>query len=1141
MTKSLQTYKSIFNQLATNHKLINDYGWGPAYNIGTERPMNFPYLWIEPVNTRIERGEGGYLTEFSSFNFHVFDKINKGDDNFHDASNDTHYILETLLTEIDQLQFFIESEMSISGDVNIEPSYETGDENVNGYVMNLTFLQPLRYTPCNNPIDGYFVEGTSGGQGVQVFQYVTVPVFDYYTGVTAPSLYALLSNTYTTGQTYSQTEINNILSYYFTSAETLTILNGYSLTSHTHALDDLSDVNTTGVQNGMVLKYSGGTWISGFDLSGSTVDLSGYYTTAQTYSNTQVDNLISGITGAQSLSDVLNVGNVMLNTQVITSEDSGSTFLINDGQILNSVTDILNNYSQTNLTTLNFTSYVQNFAGQNSQIISEPAQLTLATNGNTTGITYGIFHNVLSYSGFVFEIDTSVLPSHPPKIYCEVYVNGNYEETLNVYSTAPSTASTYILNTSGSILQPFLTGVTLRFINYTTYNSNITITPTTIGFDDEQTGYISLYDLAHQTSPTPSLQDVLNVGESATGNSIYLYGAGGSYNYTINTNDGYLTGYNDVNQFVKLNPENGLLSKQLFGQQGTVYSDSVINYFYTSGFSQYYSYSFPSKSGTFALTNDLIPYYTSSQTNTNFLSANTIFNAGVFSKPLIFNNGNGTITLSAGTYATYSDTNFSSPIVQTIIPTATYSFTDMVTNYLCVCGTTMVVLTDRSLINQSYLIPVLTVFRDGNDLYYIDWDEQAKGLSNKLSDRLVRTYRFVPETGGLVLGQSGLTVTLTQGVVWYGGVNITLTDFNSSVDTLEFWHHTSAGTWQEDVITTYNNSQYDNITNGLQSLNPNRYAVNWVYRVISNQKKCAIVLGNGDYKLSEAQASTAPLLPPELQSQFILVGRNIIGVGLSTGEVQSAFVTSFNRTPVTDHDQLGNVLPSSANQYHLTLTQYNNVSGFTIGNYYTSTQVNNNFLSANTSYYTQTQANANFLSANTSSFTSLSITNLSASTERIITTSGSGLLQNYLQTDNVCITDSTLIAALINPISWVNGLYTGTTTGAVEGQMYFGSYYCYTYNNSLFQRMLYSDYPAFVYTTNSTGSTSINNVYIASAITFTLPAANTMVFENIHIKNISSGDVTIVSNSLIDGVSSQILSSFAAMSLKIYNNAYWIS
>ena len=171
----------------------------------------------------------------------------------------------------------------------------------------------------------------------------------------------------------------------------------------------------------------------------------------------------------------------------------------------------------------------------------------------------------------------------------------------------------------------------------------------------------------------------------------------------------------------------------------------------------------------------------------------------------------------------------------------------------------------------------------------------------------------------------------------------------------------------------------------------------------------------------------------------------------------------------------------------------------------------------------------------------LTITPLSASTERIITTSGSGLLQNYLQTNSRWITNSTLISQLIATNTWVNGSYTGTTTGAVEGQMYIGNYYLYLYQNSLFTRYLFSDYPASVLTVTTTGTTSLCNIYIASAITLYLPVASTMVFENIHIKNISTGDATIVSTSLIDGQTTQTIGSYSAMNLKIYNGFYWIS
>ena len=89
-----------------------------------------------------------------------------------------------------------------------------------------------------------------------------------------------------------------------------------------------------------------------------------------------------------------------------------------------------------------------------------------------------------------------------------------------------------------------------------------------------------------------------------------------------------------------------------------------------------------------------------------------------------------------------------------------------------------------------------------------------------------------------------------------------------------FFYH-SGGNWTSSTIAQYNNSQYDNGTN-LVSLTSNRYAVNWVFRGIENQKHLYIVLGTGDYTINQAEAASVPTLPTTISSHAMLVGKIIV-------------------------------------------------------------------------------------------------------------------------------------------------------------------------------------------------------------------------------------------------------------------------
>jgi hypothetical protein len=82
----------------------------------------------------------------------------------------------------------------------------------------------------------------------------------------------------------------------------------------------------------------------------------------------------------------------------------------------------------------------------------------------------------------------------------------------------------------------------------------------------------------------------------------------------------------------------------------------------------------------------------------------------------------------------------------------------------------------------------------------------------------------------------------------------------------------------------------------------------------------------------------------------------------------------------------------------------------------------------------------------------LTITNLSASTERVITTSGSGILQNYLTTSNKWITSISVITNIINESNWSGDTYIGSITGLTEGQEYIGIDYRFLFQNNIITR-----------------------------------------------------------------------------------------
>jgi hypothetical protein len=286
--------------------------------------------------------------------------------------------------------------------------------------------------------------------------------------------------------------------------------------------------------------------------------------------------------------------------------------------------------------------------------------------------------------------------------------------------------------------------------------------------------------------------------------------------------------------------------------------------------------------------------------------------AGVTVEPTLTDNGNGTITFGNFKANLYSTSDFSGDLVEYDINGGTFTLNDSVANPSAVNyfvadynnGIPILkLITDVNLITESSIIPVYTVFRTGNTIHPIDWDSIGRGMVNKIHQRLVKTQRFQRETGVILSETATRIINISNGAIWYGANRITIDSAISNVDTC-FLYYRSSGVWTRQLITQYNNTQYDNGTN-LVTLTANRYAVNWVWRGVENAKHIYIVLGGGDYTLAQAQASTVPPVPPIISGHCFLVGRIIVQKSASTAiQIDNTRDVTFSTRAVVEHNDL---------------------------------------------------------------------------------------------------------------------------------------------------------------------------------------------------------------------------------------------
>ncbi|MCK4522203.1 MAG: hypothetical protein KAU20_06520, partial [Nanoarchaeota archaeon] len=309
-----------------------------------------------------------------------------------------------------------------------------------------------------------------------------------------------------------------------------------------------------------------------------------------------------------------------------------------------------------------------------------------------------------------------------------------------------------------------------------------------------------------------------------------------------------------------------------------------------------------------------------------------LYTPGVYTLPAYTDPSDGTITLAEGVYVFAKEADGTGPLEKYTIAGANYNLTNNSINYVVATYTAgspvISASTCRDCINQTTVIPIYTIYRADNELSIIDWDYGAKAMANKLSDRFVRTDRFKTEIGAFVLSEQAVRkVICTGGGLWTGHARNILNAVDSSVDDSAYlWYHL-AGVWTRVEITQYNNTQYDDGTN-LQTVLPNQYAVNWVFRCADiNYDRGYIVLGSSSLSLAQAQQSTVPSdLPGCLETSAFLVGRIIVKKDDNTAtQIDSAFTTTFGFSATTEHNNLSNIDGGTTDEYyHMTSTQHTN-------------------------------------------------------------------------------------------------------------------------------------------------------------------------------------------------------------------------
>ena len=142
---------SVFKDIATRHYQINGFGVGDSWEIGADKAYMHPVLWVNPVTANMPSTDTGYKTFEINFDVRVFDLVHKDESNENDVLSDTIDILKDIIVEFKGHPYYVNSQLNIIDDINFEAFTEEFDEEVSGWLCEISLMTPVLTSFCGIP------------------------------------------------------------------------------------------------------------------------------------------------------------------------------------------------------------------------------------------------------------------------------------------------------------------------------------------------------------------------------------------------------------------------------------------------------------------------------------------------------------------------------------------------------------------------------------------------------------------------------------------------------------------------------------------------------------------------------------------------------------------------------------------------------------------------------------------------------------------------------------------------------------------------------------------------------------------------------------------------------------------------------
>lgn len=152
---TIQQLHKVFQDLATRHKFISSFVWGPDSKIGASQEVVYPLLAVKPSAAKLLKSEDQdrYSTFEVDLEIKVVDQIIKDNVVNIDVESDSLQTLREIVVEFNDSAFFQNSYLLLQEDVDFEPLDEFNDDLASGWQCTLTLKMRNPQNICNIPIN----------------------------------------------------------------------------------------------------------------------------------------------------------------------------------------------------------------------------------------------------------------------------------------------------------------------------------------------------------------------------------------------------------------------------------------------------------------------------------------------------------------------------------------------------------------------------------------------------------------------------------------------------------------------------------------------------------------------------------------------------------------------------------------------------------------------------------------------------------------------------------------------------------------------------------------------------------------------------------------------------------------------------